>query len=192
LWSHDGFEEVEQEEEGGYDNGNELDGGASSISIGTKVHFTNLRSAVSEKALRDVFDGVLKATIFYDKNGRSTGAGELSFARKNDAVNAVKKFNGVEFDGQAIQLTLFDNNNINNNNNVRRNSNNAGHDNRRQSTGLLIKASLSGSRSSPRGPRFATRGGLSRARGTTRRPFRSSRVTEEELDADLDDYSTVR
>lgn len=46
------------------------------------------------------------AKVDYDKSGRSNGSATVVFARRSDALAAVKKYNGVELEGKILSVTL--------------------------------------------------------------------------------------
>ncbi len=49
---------------------------------------------------------VVKATVSYDKSGRSNGTARVLFVKREDARKAIEEFNGVELDGQAIEIAF--------------------------------------------------------------------------------------
>ncbi|ORZ31844.1 hypothetical protein BCR44DRAFT_1463532 [Catenaria anguillulae PL171] len=42
---------------------------------------------------------IKKVQLFYDRNGKSTGTGHVQYASKEDALAAIKRYNGVQLDG---------------------------------------------------------------------------------------------
>lgn len=44
--------------------------------------------------------------IHYDKNGKSKGTAEVVFARRSDALAAIKKYNNMKLDGKPLQIEL--------------------------------------------------------------------------------------
>jgi len=110
LWSHDLYEKVEQGEEPSIDFPAAHSG--LSLETGTKLQVENLDYNVTEDDLKELFQqvgDVKKVKIRYDRSGRSEGSAEVIFARKGDAEDAVKKYNGVELDGKAMKISLLGN-----------------------------------------------------------------------------------
>lgn len=46
------------------------------------------------------------AKVDYDKSGRSNGTATVIFARRSDALAAVKKYNGVELEGKILTVAI--------------------------------------------------------------------------------------
>ncbi|WOL01970.1 THO complex subunit 4A-like [Canna indica] len=156
-------------------------GRASSIETGTKLYISNLEYGVSNEDIKELFSevGDLKRySINYDRSGRSKGTAEVVFARRADAVAAVKRYNNVLLDGKPMKIEIigtnipappalpqFSNGSFGNPNGASK-SNGPGR----------------GSAGWPRG------GGRGRGRGRGRGKGRGEPVTAEALDADLDKY----
>jgi THO complex subunit 4 len=47
-----------------------------------------------------------RSSINYDRSGRSKGTAEVVFARRADAVAAVKKYNNVQLDGKPMKIEI--------------------------------------------------------------------------------------
>jgi len=71
---------------------------------GTKLYISNLDD------LKELFAevGELKrCSIHYDRSGRSKGTAEVVFARKAEAVAAMKRYNTVQLDGKPMQIEVI-------------------------------------------------------------------------------------
>jgi len=135
---------------------------------------SNLDFAVSDSDIQELFmefGHLKKAAVHYDKSGRSQGTADVIFERKNDALTALKQYNGVPLDGRPMKIVLV------------------------TAEGAVAagRASTSGNEGRPK--TVGGRGG--RGRGTAGRLGGAGRggarekktpVTAEQLDADLDSY----
>ncbi|KAJ4849401.1 Arrestin- trafficking adapter 3 [Turnera subulata] len=84
-------------------------GRPSSIETGTKLYISNLDYGVSNEDIKELFSevGDLKRySIHYDRSGRSEGTAEVVFARREDAVAAVKRYNNVQLDGKPMKIEI--------------------------------------------------------------------------------------
>lgn len=82
----------------------------SGVETGTKLYISNLDYNVSNEDIKELFSevGDLKRySINYDKSGRSKGTAEVVFARRSDALAALKRYNNVQLDGKPMQIEVI-------------------------------------------------------------------------------------
>jgi len=111
VWGHDLFEKVQAGKEPTISFPSSEKN--FSLETGTKVLVENLDFGVAEEDLKDLFESIgtiKRATIRYDRSGRSIGTGEVVFAKKSDADAAIKKYDGVPLDGKPMKISLVGSN----------------------------------------------------------------------------------
>uniref|UniRef100_A0A0D9Z5E9 RRM domain-containing protein n=1 Tax=Oryza glumipatula TaxID=40148 RepID=A0A0D9Z5E9_9ORYZ len=106
AWQHDMYSDVAAGGGGGSGGG----GRVSAIETGTKLYISNLDFGVSTEDIKELFSelgDLKKYVIHYDRSGRSKGTAEVVFARRGDAVAAVKKYNNVQLDGKPMKIEIL-------------------------------------------------------------------------------------
>ncbi|EAY89467.1 hypothetical protein OsI_10999 [Oryza sativa Indica Group] len=190
AWQHDMYSDVAAGGGGGSGGG----GRVSAIETGTKLYISNLDFGVSTEDIKELFSelgDLKKYVIHYDRSGRSKGTAEVVFARRGDAVAAVKKYNNVQLDGKPMKIEILGTNTptaaaalpANNGGYVR---------NVAKSAPRGGPAGLPQGRSRPRGGGRRRGGGGGSGgpggSGGRRGKERSQPKSAEELDADLEKY----
>ncbi|KAM3314149.1 hypothetical protein ACQJBY_033166 [Aegilops geniculata] len=102
AWQHDMYSDASARGGGG--------GRVSAIETGTKLLITNLDFGVSTEDLKELFSelgDVKRCLIHYDRSGRSKGTAEVIFARRGDAVAALRKYNNVQLDGKPMKIEIL-------------------------------------------------------------------------------------
>ncbi len=155
-------------------------GQAASIETGTKLYISNLDHGVINEDIKELFSevGDLKRyAIHYDITGRSKGTAEVVFSRKNDALSAVKRYNGVQLDGKPMKIEIVG-------------TNVAIPTAAPPINGAFLNANgATGSGQGRAGAPPRPRGGGPRVgRGRGRGKGRVEKVSAEDLDAELDNY----
>ncbi|XP_020584519.1 THO complex subunit 4D-like isoform X2 [Phalaenopsis equestris] len=101
LWRHDLFED------------SMAAAGLGGAAGGTKLYISNLDHGVSTEDVKELFSefGDLKhSATHYDRNGRPSGSAEVVYARRSDAIAAVKRYNNVQLDGKPMKIEIVGNN----------------------------------------------------------------------------------
>jgi len=109
VWEHDRFVDEDEEEEIVEPVRGTLSSSAGGLETGAKLQITNLAFSVSDDDIKDLFEplgDIKKSFVQYDKSGRSLGSATVVFARRGSALEAIKKYNNVPLDGQAMKITL--------------------------------------------------------------------------------------
>jgi len=83
--------------------------GRTTLETNTKIFVDNLDYNVTNSELQELMEAVgdvKMANISYDKSGRSQGRATVTFTKRLDAQNAIKKYNGVELDGKKLEVSF--------------------------------------------------------------------------------------
>ncbi|CAA2968787.1 THO complex subunit 4A-like [Olea europaea subsp. europaea] len=166
----------------GHDMFSAAAGRGSNIETGTKLYISNLDYSVSIEDIKELFSEVgdmKRYTVHYDRSGRSKGTAEVVFSRRQDALDAVKRYNNVQLDGKPMKIELVG-------------TNLATAAAILPPTGAFGDANVVPRREQRRGGGFGNSRGGGRGRGFGRGRGqgrgRGEKVSAEDLDADLEKY----
>ncbi|KAI1190007.1 hypothetical protein F5B17DRAFT_389129 [Nemania serpens] len=76
---------------------------------GTKIRVENLHYDLSESDLEGLFNKigpVSKLDLLYDRAGRSEGVAFVTYESRDDALDSIREFNGANAKGQPIRMTI--------------------------------------------------------------------------------------
>lgn len=142
----------------------------------TDISIENLHYDVTENDLVELFStvaDVVKAKLVFDNSGRSTGTASVTYNSLEDAEKAIKKYDNVALDGQAMKIEL---------------RKYAPRESRPRSSGRFNSSRLDDRGN--RGSRHGDRGNRDRQPRESRRKDdrQKSALTAEELDREMDSY----
>jgi THO complex subunit 4 len=74
-----------------------------------RIAVSNLNETVSQEDIKELFGDVgplVNAKLHKDSSGRSLGRAEVVFVRMADALEAIKRYNGIPLDEMPLRITL--------------------------------------------------------------------------------------
>jgi len=167
--------------------GGRANSGGGSSGGGNKLIVNNLDFGVTDGDMEELFaefGNLKKASILYDRSGRSTGSAEIEFLRASDARQAKEQYHLVPLDGRAMNITV-----IGSDDNERRGGGYRDRSPRGRRGGGGGGDRDGGRNDRNGGGRRRGGGGGSGAGGG--RP-KKEEITQEQLDADMDEYLNER
>ncbi|KAF3334618.1 THO complex subunit 4A-like protein [Carex littledalei] len=87
-----------------------VSGRSGAIETGTKLYISNLDYGVSNEDVKELFAEVgeiKRYSINYDRSGRSKGTAEVVYAKKEDAMAAIRRYNNVQLDGKPMKIEFI-------------------------------------------------------------------------------------
>ncbi|KAK9457021.1 RNA-binding domain-containing protein [Dipodascopsis uninucleata] len=77
------------------------------VAPGTQLYVGNLPYSIGWQDLKDLFrqaGSIVRADVFLGPDGRSKGSGTVVFDSRQDAQNAIARFNGYDLQGRTIEV----------------------------------------------------------------------------------------
>ncbi|KJH48490.1 hypothetical protein DICVIV_05401 [Dictyocaulus viviparus] len=147
-------------------------GGVGNPNKTVRINISNLAPSVVSSDLEELFANyrIEAATVNYNESGISVGTGDI-YLRKSDAENVINDFKGVALDGQVMRMVLVDGSDT-------------------LGARIRVNPQIGGvQRNFRNGDRRGFGGGVGKGSyGRKTRMERRARMTEAELDAELEAY----
>lgn len=149
-------------------------GGSTNPNKTVRINISNLAPSVVSSDLEELFVNyrIEAATVNYNESGVSVGTGDI-YLRRSDAENVINDFKGVALDGQVMRMVLVDGSEVLSSRVQIPTINGGG----------PIRSIRNGGERRESYNRGGRGGGFGR-----RRPERRAKMTEAELDAELEAY----
>ncbi|CAH8583399.1 unnamed protein product [Heterobilharzia americana] len=158
-WQHDMFQD-----------GRSPKAASNTAANATRLHISNLDFGVNNDDINELFrefGAIRKATVHYDRSGRSLGTAEVVFVNPLSATKARNHYNGVPLDGRPMVIQLVG---------------------AAPEPAATVRPRATRPRGSPVRRGFGRGRGRARGRGRIQKPT----ITKEELDAQLAAYNAQR
>ncbi|XP_065181709.1 THO complex subunit 4-like [Sycon ciliatum] len=157
------------------------------------IIISNLDFQVSDGDLNELFGEfgqIKKARVHFDASGKSQGSADVIFARYQDAMRALQKYNGVPLDGREMRIMIASGPSQMMSPPRTQYSPGRGGRGGQQRSGYSGRsnAATRGSGGGGRGGRFQRRGGRGGNAGGGRGAPAQRSMTKEQLDAEIDAY----
>ncbi|SPN97089.1 related to RNA and export factor binding protein [Cephalotrichum gorgonifer] len=109
-WVHDKFEEYDSRRSAAPRRQRDYPSNTASDARGSKLRVENIHYELTESELEELFGRIGPVTNFnlcYDRAGRSEGIAFVTYERREDALAAIKQYDGANAKGQPITISLL-------------------------------------------------------------------------------------